>query len=100
MLARHVFKEFIVKDEPHHMAKSNYDPDAWHTIFEFSNGSRVSVVSGEFAHSDENRPYEAYIISDVKDDWSGDPWGYLDEFDLIGVLHKIKESEDLNGIPK
>lgn len=98
MLATHVFKEFVVKDEPHSMARSGIDADAWHTIFEFPNGCRVSVVKGELAHADKEHPYEAYVTAGVvKTDWSNDPWGYLDEFDLIGLLRKIKEGEDTNG---
>ena len=96
MLARHVFKEFVVKDAPHHIANSSVlddYKDAWHTIFEFPNGCRVSVVSGSNFYTDETHPYEAYLTDGDKTDWDGDPWGYLDEFDLIGLLRKIKEGE-------
>lgn len=101
MLAKEVLKKYVVEDRPHHIAKesktySSEYADSWHTIYQFPNGYKVSVVSGKIFYTDEAHPYELMITN--SNDPNNDPFGHLDEFELLAKLVEIMEMEDRNGV--
>lgn len=101
MLAKEILRAHVVKDEPHHIAKesktySSEYANAWHTTYKFPNGYEVSVVSGEIFYTDETHPYELMITN--SNDPDNDPFGHLDEFELLAKLVEIMEMEDINGL--
>jgi len=71
---------------------------SWQTIYEFPNGYRVSVVSGEIFYTDEHHPYEMMITN--SNDPNNDAIGHLDEFSLLSLLLGVMEKENINGLSK
>lgn len=99
MLAKQILRKHVLEDRPHHIARdgiySEEYADAWHTIYQFPNGYRVSVVSGKIFYTDEDHPYELMITNSKDPD--NDAVGHLDEFELLAKLVEVMEMEDING---
>lgn len=95
MLAKEILKKYVTRDAPHAIVR---DGGAWQTVYQFPNGMKVSVVSGELFYTDESHPYELYITN--SNDPDNDPYGYLDEFELLAKLVEVMEMEVADGIQK
>jgi hypothetical protein len=98
MLAKEILKKYVMHDEPHRIARDTaLGKGAWQTIYQFPNGYRVSVVSGEMFYTDETHPYEMMVVNSEKE-YHAAPYGHLDEFELLAKLVEVMEMEDRNGI--
>jgi hypothetical protein len=82
-----------VYDEPHRIASTALGGDAWQTVYKFPNGYKVSVVSGSMFYTDEGYPYEMMVLNGV----DLDPYGHLDEFELLAKLVEVMERENKDG---
>lgn len=98
MLAKEILKKYVVYDAPHRLINETMlAGDAWQTMYQFPNSYRVSVVSGSMFYTDETHPYEMMVVNSEKEE-DTDPYGHLDEFELLAKLVEVMEREDLNGI--
>lgn len=62
---------------------------------EFPNGYEISVITGEYAYSDEDHPYEAAVLHEGRVCYdtpiTDDVVGHLDEEGVTEIMKKIQE---------
>ena len=98
MLAKEILKKYVKYDEPHRIVSNTaIKGNAWQTMYQFPNGCKVSVVSGDVFYTDEYHPYELMVVENQSEE-DVDPYGYLDEFQLLAKLVEIMGREGNDGL--
>lgn len=84
-----IFKDLQFKGHP------TMGPGGSRAYMEFPNGYGISVVTGEYAYSDDEHPYEAAVLHEGRVCYdtpiTDDVVGHLDEEGVTEIMKKIQE---------
>lgn len=76
------FKDLLFK--PHELYQRVNSPFLTHAVMTFENGNDISVITGRYAYSDENHPYE--VLCSI----SEEPIGHCDADDVTKIMIKLQ----------